>query len=246
MKRITAVLMCFVLTLCFAACGASNTENKTPNASNPEPTPFEAVYNEEEHKLYHEIFFDKKGDDYEGKEAVKTGTFTTLFDEYNEVTRYYVWGYDPDDLSHDWQWELKLKNTKNLPKNGSVVEVKGKLEKSDKALDGYWFTEPEITVKSEYTGAEYDVDMSVMSSTLERVQIVNIQNHADKYQGKSIAIYGRIVSDNMLKHPYSDDSWQIHIHTEGKVPKADKMVLVTGTYSEGVINDAAVTEVSYY
>ncbi|MGN0444518.1 MAG: hypothetical protein ACI4F5_07895 [Acutalibacteraceae bacterium] len=257
MKKITAlILACFMFLISFAACSDSkNGTNDRPatdtglssddKGQSAQKSVFQTVDDEKEYELYHEIFFDKKGGDYENKEAEKTGTFATLYDEFNKVKRYYVWGYG-DDKGSDWQWELRIKGASKLPKNGSLVTVTGTFEKSEDALDGYWFTDPEITVKTAYEGKTYDVDMSVMSATLERVQIANMQSFKEEFEDKSVAVYGRLVSENLILHPYSDESWQQHFFTDGKLPEEGTMVLVTGVFSEGVIKEAAVTETSQY
>lgn len=257
MKKITAlILACFMLLISFSACsdskggsgdktGADSTSSSDEKGQSAQLSVFPTVDDEKEYELYHEIFFDKKGGDYENKEAEKTGTFATLYDEFNKVKRYYVWGYG-DDKDSDWQWELRIKDASKLPKNGSLVTVTGTFEKSEDALDGYWFTEPEITVKTAYEGKTYDVDMSVMSATLERVQIANMQSFKEEFEDKSVAVYGRLASENLVAHPYSDESWHQHFFTDKKLPEEGAMVLVTGVFSEGVIKEAAVTEASQY
>lgn len=261
MKKIIALLMTFAVLLCFAACGNNATEGETTEQGkivdyndltkesgevSAKKGEFPSVTDAMEYTLYQNIFYNNEGETYEGQTMTKTGTFATIYDEYSKMNRYYVWGYYDMTKCCDWQWEIKPISTTKLPANGSLVEMTGVFEKSEEALDGYWFTEPSITVKTAYKGIDCDVDMSVMSATLENVQIWHLQNYKEVFEGKKIAAYGRVVSDNLIQHPYYDGSWQMHFTTTEKVPAIDKEVLVVGTLKNGVIVNATVKEAAWY
>lgn len=261
MKKITALLMAIALLLCLAACGsetpAEDTSESTSkidynnlttenNAAETIEGAFPCVTDAMEYTLYQNIFYNKEGDSYIGQTMTKTGTFATIYDEYSKMNRYYVWGYYDMTKCCDWQWEIKSDGTGKLPANGSLVEMTGVFEKSEEALDGYWFTQPSITVKTAYKGIKCDVDMSVMSATLENVQMWHLQNYKEVFEGKKIAAYGRVVSDNLIQHPYYDGSWQMHFTSTEKVPAIDTEVLVTGTFKNGVITNATVKEAAWY
>lgn len=249
MKRIFAVLLSCMLLLTFAACGAGEDSPQTTQGADEQVSldgAFPCVTDAMEYTLYQNIFYNNEGANYEGQQVEKTGTFATIYDEFNKVTRYYVWGYYDMTKCCDWQWELKVDGAANLPKNGCLVNVTGTFEKSDSALDGYWITNPEISVKTEYNGENYDVDMSVMSATLERVQIINMQNFKESFEGKKIAAYGRVKTNSIIQHPYYDGAWEQAVNAKTEIQLTDKEVLVTGIYKDGVIKDAVATEASYY
>lgn len=260
MKKVICILLSLVFVFAFAACGGSDTPSGTTDPAQPTADSSEntqpVIINEEgvfpsltdamEYTLYQNIFYNNEGDAYVGQKQTKTGTFATVYDEWNKVTRYYVWGYYDMTKCCDWQWEIKVEDMSSLPENGSLVEVSGVFEKSEDALDGYWLINPGITVKTPYRGIECDIDMSVMSATLERVQILNLQNFPDAFDGKKVAAYGRVVSDNMIQHPYYDGAWQQHVLTDGTMPDIDMEVLVIGVYKDAAISSAQVSVASYY
>lgn len=248
MKKIIAVLLCFIFVLSFAACGEKTPQEKPEetNTTIEELNSFSVYVNADEYSLYKKIFYDGKAEKYADKTYTKTGTFTVLYDAFNKTERYYVWGCNKDNKSEDWQWEIKIDDKSPLPSNGSLVEVSGKFEKDEAALDGYWLTAPEITVKEAYEASGYDIDMSVMSATLERVQISNIQNLKEEFEGKKVALYARVATENLVKHPYNDESWQMHFSTDSKVPEADTMVILAGTFTGGIVDDAKLIPTTNY
>ncbi len=264
MKKITVILLSVLLLFCFASCGSeSGTDTQTDSSQTTKKLDylsvtesgsdvqtqegaFPCVTDAMEYTLYQNIFYNDEGKNYEGETMSKTGTFATLYDEFNKVNRYYVWGYYDMTKCCDWQWEIKIEDLSKLPKNGSLVEMTGVFEKSEDALDGYWFTKPSITVKTAYKSIDCDVDMSVMSATLERVQIINLQNFKETFEGKKVAAYGRVVSGNTIQHPYYDGAWQQDMTPVTKVPNVDTEVLVVGTYKNGVITNAEVSEAECY
>ncbi len=237
MKRTLALLLSLTLLLTLCACA----RQQAPQDGDAMPT----VLNTNEYVLYQNIFFNGQAGDYTGKTATKTGTFAILRDQFNEVDRYYVWGYNDATKCCDWQWEFVPQDPQALPPVGSLVEMTGTLTQSDSALDGYWFTDAKLKVKTEYHGADCDVDMSAMSATLERVQILNMQYYPDYFEGKSLVAYGRILEPTVLQHPYYDSAWTQSF--EGSTDLAiGTVVLVQGSYEGGVIRSAQVEATNAY
>ena len=262
MKKIIALLLCLIFVLSFAACSSGNTNEddsttdttkkidmrdlteKDESGDKTDTAPaglVPCVIDKEQGDKYSEIVVGQKVEGHEEEEIVTEGTFTTLFDEYSEKERYYVWGYSDKDMKECWQWELCIKKNSSLPKNGSLVTLSGKIEQSDDALDKIWLTDPSMTVKTNYDGKSYDVDLSVMSPTLARVQVSYLFSFNDRFEDKTIAVYGKVVSENLVGHPTNNDSWQMHFETDSKVPKAGKLVLITGVFCDGMIKEATVT-----
>ena len=130
--------------------------------------------------------------------------------------------------------------------NSSLINVSGELAADDSALDGYRIINPQITVEKEYNGPECDVDMTSMSATLERVQLINIQQFPEEFEGKSIYLYGRVASPTSIRHPYYDSVWSQDFMTTDTVPAIGKVVIVSGTFQNGVIADSTVNETSAY
>lgn len=248
MKKVISVLMCLAVILCFAGCGSGGGTEVSSGGDdfitvrNGVP----AVINAMEYNLYQNIFYNNTGDDYVGQTVKKTGTFTCLYDRYSEMTRYYVWGYYDQTKCCDWQWEFKPKDTSSLPKNGSLVEMTGVFEKSNAALDGYWFTSPKLSVKQEYTGSTVDVDMTCMSGTLERVQMINIQNHADYFEGKALSFYGRVATNDVIQHPYYDGAFEQKVESAEALPAIGTEVIATGKFISGTVKDCTVSGPANY
>ena len=236
-KRLTLLaLLCAVLLAC-TACGDNNSAEVSTTSELP------VVLNQGEYVLYQNIFYNDYGSRYDGTEVTKQGVFATIYDAYRNVTRYYVWGYLDNTKCCDWQWEIKVKNTNNLPANGSLVSVKGTFASSDDALDGYWITDPQITVKTKYENpAAADLDMCTMSDTLERVQVINIINRFEAFEGKSFSAYGRILSMTMLQDPYYDGSWQIPFTPKAgtQMPAIGATVELRGTVTGGKLTDSTL------
>lgn len=239
-----------MLVICasFAGCGGKSEskdkgkKNETAEVSDKMPT----VLNTAEYTLYQNIFFNETAADYDGTATSKEGTFATIYDAYNDVTRYYVWGYNDQTKCCDWQWELKIDDTSNLPTNGSEVFVKGTYEVNESALDRFWIIDPEITVKTEFKGRDFDVDMKSMDNTLERVQIANIVNKKEAFEGKTICGYGRMLNENTLEDAYYDDSWTIELSGDFEVPAFGTLVEIEGTVKDGKIVDCKISPNTQY
>lgn len=245
MKRFLSLLICAVLLLSVFA-GCSKAEDNQPSGDNTKSEAMPTVLDTTEYMLYQNIFFNDQGADYDGKEVTKKGTFTILYDEYNSTVRYYVWGYNDNTKCCDWQWEIVPSDTNNLPDTGSLVEVKGTFVSNDKALDGYRIENADINVTQAYKGADCDVDLTSMGGTLERVQIQNMQQYSEKFEGKIISAYGRVESPTSIQHPYYDNCFSQQIETTDTVPAIGTEVTVLGTYQNGIIVNSAVNETTQY
>ena len=241
MKKIICTVLALICVFCVASCSEDAFSYEKESSVMP------TIINTSEYTLYTNIFYNDYGSRFENQKVTKTGTFTTLYDRYTGKTRYYVWGYNDNTKCCDWQWEFVAPDENNLPDNGSLVTLTGNFVKDSNALDGYWITDATLTVITKYTPkSTYDIDMCTMDSTLERVQIVNIQNKSDYFDGKSVSAYGRINSDNSIQHPYYDGDFELSFTTSGKVPSIGTYVIVTGTLKNGVIENAAVEETDLY
>ena len=228
-----------------AATAAPDTKLKDGDVSEGKDSP-PTILNTMEYTLYTNIFYNQQGDEYVGQEVTKRGTFATINDRFNDKTRYYVWGYNDATKCCDWQWELVLKDEKNVPVDGSLITVTGTFEKDTEALDGYWITGASITVEEEYKDKGFDVDLTTMGSTLERVQMINIQNYQDDFEGKSICLYGRVLNPASIQNPYYDGSWSQDFKTDDEVPAIGTCVILSGTYTGGLVDNAKVAETTDY
>ena len=238
-RLILLVLLCAAALAC-TACGDNNSAEVSTTSELP------VVLNQGEYVLYQNIFYNDYGSRYNGTEVTKQGVFTTIYDAYSNVTRYYVWGYLDNTKCCDWQWEIKMKNTNNLPANGSLVSVKGTFTSSDDALDGYWIIDPQLTVKTKYENpGAADLDMCTMSDTLERVQVINIINRSEAFEGKSFSAYGRILTLNTLQDPYYDGSWQIPftVKAGSQMPAIGTTVELRGTVASGTLSDSTLKNI---
>lgn len=232
-KYVIAFLLIFVLLLC--SCGKGTSSGDLPQ-----------VMDTNEYLLYQNIFFNGMAGDYVDKEVKKTGVFTTIYDAFNDCTRYYVWGYYDNTKCCDWQWELKLDDTSSLPANGSLVEVTAIMRQADDALDGYWFDGVTITTKQEYQGNGCDIEMTTMSATLERVQLINMQQFPEVFEGKKVSLYGRIYTPTSIQHPYYDNAWLQDFSTSDSVPAIGTEAIVCGTFTGGTISDCSVESTTQY
>lgn len=239
MKKLLAILLTAVLLLGLAACGSSGA---SAGASDSLPT----LISQSEYILYQNIFFNKQADDYVNKQAVKEGTFTRLEDRFNGVTRYYVWGYYDNTKCCDWQWEFVPKDPTSLPANGSKVKMTGTLVRDEAALDKYWFVDTELELETAYTGPGADVDMCCMSATLERVQLINMQQYPDDFAGKTVRAYGRILQPNTLQHPYYDGAWTQAFQTAGEVPAIGTLVIAAGKWNAGTLEETTLAATKDY
>ena len=268
MKKVLSIILCVLLSAAlFAGCSGAKDDTKSaddtttaaadtnvpttkaaantadPNAKGDMPT----VLNTTEYMLYQNIFYNKQTADYAGQEAKKEGTFTTIQDEFNGTTRYYVWGYNDNTKCCDWQWELKIDDTSKLPSNGSLIEVTGTYEENDKALDGFWIINPEITVKQEYKAdKKYDLEMLTMDNTLERVQFINVIQKKEAFEGKTVCCYGRVLDDKTLQDAYYDNSWTIEFSGDFELPAFGTTVVVYGTVQNGTLVNCTLGENTQY
>lgn len=241
MKKIISLLLCVAVIFAFAGCSNNNDSNNEPDTDNNAVSQaMETILTPSEYVLYQNIFFNEQAGDYVNKEVTKHGIFTILYDEYNSMTRYYVWGYNDNTKCCDWQWEFVPSDKSELPNIGSTVTVSGMFVENENALDKYWIENASVNVTSEMAPSNTDVDTTTMGGTLERVQVANMQAHADKFEGKSVKVYGRIDSPTSVQHPYYDNCFSQEFASEDDVQATGTRVVVSGTYKNGVITDANV------
>jgi len=245
MKKMVAILLSAVLVAAaFSGCSKSESDSSEKESSNSKV--MQTVLNTAEYTLYQNIFYNDTKGDYDGKAASKEGVFTSIYDAYNSRERYYVWGYNDQTKCCDWQWELEITDTKKLPNNGSLVKVEGTYGVNDDGLDGFWIVSPEITVEQKYPGNGADVDMKTMSNTLERVQVYNIINFPEIFEGKSVCGYGRVLDASTLEDAYYDNSWTIPISGDFEVPAFGTLVEIEGEIKNGGIADCKISENTIY
>ena len=265
MKKIVSAILGLIVVLgLFSACGTkgqtettTNSEgnsnplsqyataaNKTNDTKTKLPTfdtkEMKTVLNKDEYTLYQNIFFNDQKKDFDKKKTTKEGTFATLYDAYNNVVRYYVWGYLDNTKCCDWQWEIKLPDNAKIPTNGSYVKVSGTYEVNDKALDGFWIIDPTVTVVEAFKDRGYDVDMLSMSPTLQWVEIQNVINQNDYFKGKTVCGYGRMKTAASIEDAYYDNKWSVDIITEDKTPAFGTVVIYTGKADNGKLSDGHI------
>ena len=254
MKKIFALLLALTLVLSLAACGGSAEETTTENGdtvTNPTAdallsdgeldTGMKEKLDQMEYSAYVDLFYNDNGASYEGKTFNKDGTFAILRDAYSDVTRYYVWGYADNTKCCDYQWEIVLPEGAEIPEPGSYIKVKGTMEKNDAALDGYWLTDITLEVAEKFTNAGYDMDMTTMSPTLVRVQVINMLQFPDNFKEQTVRIFGRALSVNSIQHPYYNESWSMHFTETDTVPAIGKYILLEGTYNNKQITTDKLT-----
>ncbi len=239
MKKLTALLLLLLLLLTLSACGEDAPAEEEGAAM---PT----VLNQTEYVLYQNVFFNGAADDYLGKTVTKEGTYTRLYDAFSEKYRYYVWGYNDATKCCDWQWEFVPADPEGLPAVGSLVKMTGTLAQDEAALDKFWFTDASLELETAYSPADCQVDMTTMSATLERVQLLNMQYKPQAFKGQSLRIYGRVKTPGSIQNPYYDNSWEQAFETKDSVPAIGTMVIVSGTWSGDTILSAQVAGTSRY
>lgn len=185
------------------------------------------------------------GDEYVGQTWTKMGIFAVLRDEWNKKDRYYVWGYADQTRCCDFQWEFVPADPASLPEPGSEIEVKGTFSKSDEALDGFWITEPTVTVKKEYNAPAYDYDLTRDSATLARVQIQNFQAFPDAFKDKTTRIFCRVMGSNTVQHPYYDGAWSMDFQGTDKSSAVGSYVIIGGTFTAGEQGGSYLTVSDY-
>lgn len=259
MKKLISLTLALVFALTLASCGSGNEEttgegndsavtNPTADAllSDGElNTGMKEKFDQMEYAAYVDLFYNDNGSSYEGKKFTKDGTFAILTDAYNDVTRYYVWGYADNTKCCDYQWEFVLPEGAEVPAVGSYIEVKGTMVKDEAALDGYRLTDVTLEVKESFSDAGFDMDMTTMSPTLVRVQIINILQFKEKFENLSVRIFGRALSQNTIQHPYYNESWNMHFSETDTVPATGKYILLEGTYNaDGASNSVTTSKLT--
>ncbi|MBO5397089.1 MAG: hypothetical protein J6A97_09425 [Clostridia bacterium] len=254
MKKIFALILTLTLTLSFAACGTGNEETTAENGdtvTNPTAdallsdgeldTGMKEKFDQMEYSAYIDLFYNDNGASYEGKTFSKDGTFAVLQDAYSNVTRYYVWGYADNTKCCDYQWEFVMPDGMEIPEPGSYVKVKGTMEKNEAALDGYWLKDVTLEVTEEFKNAGFGMDMTTMSPTLVRVQVINILQFPDNFKDMTVRVFGRALSVNSIQHPYYNESWSMHFTETDTVPAIGKYILLEGTYNNKQITTDKLT-----
>ena len=233
MKRFgTIVSVILTASIILLSCGCSSSSGGEVGSSDERLGPV----NQNEYVLYLNIFNNGYAKNYDGKTVKKVGVFAILYDAFNDVNRYYVWGYRDTTKCCDWQWEFSLQEEQELPPVGSLVTVEGTFVSDDRALDDYWIQDATVTTNTIYTGPTYDVNMYVMSDTLERVQLINVYRFPDVFMNKSFAAYGRIKTMTSFQDPYYDGSWYFDFSYKGSVPAIGTTVVLIGTVGNGIFN----------
>ncbi|MBR5409403.1 MAG: hypothetical protein IK104_01925 [Clostridia bacterium] len=198
-------------------------------------TSMQEFFTPSEYVLYYDIFYNKKAAEYAGETVTKKGTFAILDDQYfGGGTRYYVWGYNDQTRCCDFQWEFVPNDPSSLPLPGSAITVTGVTEQNDSALDKFWIKNADVTVDSQYTiSNNYDYDLTTMSPTLARVQIINMVNEKSKaaFDGKTVLVYGRILDDATVQHPYYNGAWELPFDAD-RSSAIGTYVILGGTLGE--------------
>ncbi len=268
MKRIILLCLCVCLVLGLCACGKAAPAQQGPSLPlpqqsggdapigpsplAPEPATADApsapppLLLPTEYVLYTNIFYNQTGGDYVGQTFTKTGTLARIEDAFNGRIRWYVWGYNDQTKCCDWQWEIVPRDEAALPGIGSLVEVTGTFAAADDALDGYWIEDAEVREQTAYSAPAEDCVLTVMSDTLERVQILNMQHFSDQFEGRSILAYGRIAGPGELEDPYYDGSWTQKFSSDDELPPIGTVVILRGTWSGGVIDRCTITPTQEY
>lgn len=256
MKKLTALLLILCLVFALAACSDSKTlrpsgTDTSDAADNSDTATEEQVYTTQttadgvnlgldldtgmkekldqlEYTLYYNLFYNNDTSEV-GKTLTKEGTFAVLKDAYNDVERYYVWGYMDNTKCCSYQWEFVMPEGTDIPESGSYVTMTGKLVKDDKALDGYRFTDVALKVEEPFKNAGFDFDMTTLSPVLNRVQIINIQQYPEQFNGKTLRLFGRALSLNTIQDPYYDNSWAMDFDGENKKMAIGDNIFIKGT-----------------
>lgn len=249
-SRIFAML----LILCLLLCGCSKIK---VGSGNPGAEPaledrpaaastLQAPISQPEYVEYQNLFFNKQAEQFVGQHVTKVGIFIIMHDNWSNKDRYYVWGYYDHTKCCDWQWEFVPNHPNDLPRAGSLVKMTGTLEYNEAALDKYWYKDAVVETVTRYEGETADVDLTVMDGTLERVQLLNLLHAPDLYEGKTVRIYGRVMTPNTIQHPYYDNVWKLDFTTGQEVPAIGTMVVVTGTWQSSTLVKAQVTATGGY
>ncbi len=255
MKKFTAALISIVLLLTLASCGNSTDEphdhdhgaegttvadishthdpsGASVNYVSKLDAGIREYFNSDEDKQYHELFFDDKTSEYENKSFTKYGTFASIYDAYNSKERYYVWGYGSKAKDCCFQWEFVLPEGEAVPAEGSYIKVTGKMTHSEDALDKYWLTDVTLSVEEAKEETSFDIDFTVLSPTLMRVQAINMLQKKDAFQNKSVRIYGKAVNEVTVAPIDGTESWSFHFSATKDHLNTGSAVIIEGIYNE--------------
>lgn len=247
MKKLIILLTVIAIFLVLAACADSGSAQTDAETGQSDLQALPTVLDQNEYVLYQNIFYNNMADDYIGQTVTKEGTFTRLTDAINGRTRYYVWGYMDATKCCDWQWEFVPTDPDSLPANGSLVKMTGTIARDEAAMDGIWFTDASVELVTAYTsGSNCNVDMTTMDSTLERVQLQNMQCKPGDFKGQTLRIYGRVLNPTTIQHPYYDNVWTQPFSTEAEVPAIGTMVILTGSWQGDTIQVGRVEATADY
>ena len=245
MKRIKFFVSLLLASVMFLSCsGCVNKPSSGGTGSEEDALPKSRYeeYSQQDYLLYQNIFYNNYAKDFVGTRVKKVGVFAILHDAFNDVERCYVLGYADQTKCCDWQWEFVPPTDAELPPVGSLVTVEGTFTYDEEnALDKYWITDTTLKLKKKYEEKTYEINMYVMSDTLERVQIVNVKRFPDVFENKVFVAYGRIKGLGTLQDPIFDGSWEIDFVWDGSVPNLGTTVVLTGTFSsDGKLNVSAM------
>ncbi len=220
MKKLVGIFLTLALCLSAASCSGGNSSD----------TDLYEKFDSMEYSAYVNIFFNGLGNDYENKTYTKEGIFAVVQDEFNNTTRYYVWGYADQTKCCDYQWEIVLDENAEIPTPGSFVKFSGTFVFDEAALDNYWFTDVSIEVTKEKAASQFDYDLTCLSPTLVRVQLINMQAHPDVFDSKTVNVYGRVFDADTIQHPYYDEAW--YLDCKGELSgTTGNYVTVSGTFT---------------
>lgn len=263
MKKFVCLVLALALALSLCACSGGKTgdgETKQPSSeettlnlpsgSNTAKSDMFEYFNAMEYTVYQNIFWNSDTS-YDNTTITKEGTFTKIYDAYNETERYYVWGFADNTKCCDFQWEFVPAEGEELPPVGSHVKLTGKWTADTAALDGYWFTESKLEILDNYKPATvYDYDTTTMSATLARVQLANMQYKPDYFNGSSLRIYGRVFNTNNLQHPYYDETWYMDYNLDAidgsPAPAIGQYLILGGTWTASESGESGYLVASEY
>ena len=238
MKKGLLLLLLAVIVLTLCACENAGTHQKGTAEKETDQIP--VVIDQNEYLLYQNTFMNGYAKENVGKTAVKRGVLGKIHDAFHNMDRYYVWGYLDNTKCCDWQWEIVPKDPESLPAAGSLVSASGIFQQNDEALDKYWYTDVTVETEERYTGQQTDLNMLLLSDTLERVQVLNILYAPETFEGKAFTAYGRIAGTNMLEDPYYNGSWQIPFAAEDVAPAIGTMVKLQGRVKAGTLAESVI------
>ena len=68
----------------------------------------------------------------------------------------------------------------------------------------------------------------------------------DQFENRSILAYGRIAGPGEIQDPYYDGSWTQKFDSEDELPAIGTVVVLRGTWHDGVIEQCTVTPTKEY